>query len=587
MLTSQSKVIAALTGLFVVGLFISGAVAERSLRNDQLERVERSLVLRAQLVLEKIGDERFEISNRRNLDALADRLGEVGEMRITLIGLDGTVLGDSGVALDRLPEVENHRDRPEVQSALAGRLHSATRRSETVRRELLYLALPAGEKGVVRVAVALSDLDIARTALQRKLATAGALGLLTVITLSFIVNRSALKPIREVRRAAEAIARGDLEDTPPIYFSRELAEISNAIREIASQQRSRLEEATNEKESLRAVLESMVEGVLVVDAKGTVLLANSRLRDFFDIHEEIEGRSFLAAIRHPELDSLLREVAEVDDTVVRAFSLGDPVRTLRVQAVRFPRTGAPRSGSVAVFHDITELERLEEVRRDFVANASHELRTPLTAIQGFAETLLGSELSEEKRRSYLEIIERHALRLGAIVNDLLTLSTVETGKLRSNPTALNVAETARSVVHDLETRWVGGKLDVRCQADGDTTAYADPQALVQILTNLLDNAIKYSEPGAKIEVRVQEERTRVRVSVQDDGIGIPEEDRARIFERFYRVDRARSRQMGGTGLGLSIVRHLVQAQGGEISVQSRLGEGTTFSFGLPKPPSEA
>lgn len=584
MLTSQFKTMAALAALVVLGVVISGAVAERSLRRDQLARVEQSLALRARLVLDQVQaqDLDFDPSNRVALDALANRTGEAGGMRVTLIDLDGVVVGDSGVTLDRIPTVENHADRPEVQLALAGRIGSATRRSDTVGHELLYLALPAHGRGVVRVAVALSELDTARSALRVRLVASGALGLLFAVALSFLVTRSALKPIREVRRVAEAIARGSLDERPPIYRSSELAEISNAIREIARQLRTRLEEATVEKERLRAVLESMVEGVLVVDAKGTVLLANSRLREFFDIHEEVEGRSFLAAIRHPELDALLGRVATADTTVSQTMSLGDPPRTLRIQAVRFPRTGAPRSGSVAVFHDISELVRLEEVRRDFVANASHELRTPLTAIQGFTETLLNSELSEEKRRSYLEIIDRHALRLAAIVNDLLTLSTAETGKLRMNPTVLDVAEKVRGVVRDLEPRWVAGKLDVRCEVEGDTTAFADSQALIQILTNLLDNAMKYTDAGGAIEIGVKGEANRVRVVVRDTGIGIPEEDRARIFERFYRVDRARARSLGGTGLGLSIVRHLVQAQGGDISVRSKLGEGTSFSFSVPR-----
>jgi two-component system phosphate regulon sensor histidine kinase PhoR len=584
LLTSQRKLMAALAGLVVLGVLVSGVAADRSLRIDQVARLESSLDGRARLVVDRVQGLDFDAAHRAELDALADRSSAAGRMRVSLIARDGTVVGDSEISLERLGGVENHANRPEVRAALAGQLGSATRRSETIGYELLYVAIPAPDQGVVRVAVALSELAEARAELRRRLVVAGSLGLLFAVILSLVISRLALRPIQEVRRVAEAIAAGDLDERPPLSAGDDLGEISSAIREIASQLRTRLAEATHEKEQLRTVLESMVEGVLVVDAKGIVVLANSRFREFYALVEperEIVGRPLLESIRDPELDALLREVEAADSIVARTFTFGEPERTLRAQAARFPRGEEPRAGSVAVFHDISELERLEEVRRDFVANASHELRTPLTAIRGFTETLLETELPEDKRRSYLEIIDRHARRLGAIVSDLLALATAETGKWRVEPIDMDGAEIARAVVRSLEPRCEEAKLSVRLSVAGDPSVYADPRILEQILTNLLDNAVKYTEPGGEIEVGVSETRGRVRFSVRDSGIGIPEEDRARIFERFYRVDKARSRRAGGTGLGLSIVRHLVQRLGGEIVVESRLGEGTTFSFSLP------
>jgi two-component system phosphate regulon sensor histidine kinase PhoR len=573
---------AALAGLVVLGVLVAGLAADRSLRRDQLAHTETSLQERARLVADQVRHLPFDRKNRELLDSMADRMGAAGMMRVSLIGQKGEVLGDSEITLDRLPNVENHSDRPEVRAANQRGMGSATRRSETIGQELLYLAILAEGQGVVRVAVALSELEEARAALRGRLVFAGSVGLLFAVVLSFLISRSVLRPIREVRRVAEAIARGELDEQPPLSSGDELGEISSAIREIARQLRLRLEEATREKEQLRAVLESMVEGVLVVDAKGVVLVANSRFREFYRVEVELEGRSLLEAIRDPDLDDLLREVSTADGTVSSTFTLSDPARTLRVQAVRFPRGDEPRAGSVAVFHDISEIERLEEVRRDFVANASHELRTPLTAIQGFAETLLGTELSDEDRRSYLEIIDRHARRLGEIVRDLLALSTAETGKWRVEPRQVDAAEIARAVIRSLEPRSIEGGLEVRCEVEGDSNVFVDPRILEQILTNLLDNAIKYTESGGEVEVSIRESKHRTRISVRDTGIGIPLEDRGRIFERFYRVDKARSRSAGGTGLGLSIVRHLVQRLGGEVSVDSRLGEGTTFSFSVPK-----
>jgi len=340
---------------------------------------------------------------------------------------------------------------------------------------------------------------------------------------------------------------------------------------------------TQEKEQLRAVLEGMVEGVLVVDAKGSLLLANSRLREFYDLTGDLVGRPYVEVVRDAAVDGVLRETAESDATVTRQLRVGRAVsRTVQVQAVRFP-AGGTRAGSVAVFHDISELARLEEVRRDFVANASHELRTPLAAIRGFAETLLESpSLTDAERRSYLEIIDRHAQRLAHIVHDLLELSTVERGRLRLEPVEVDVGQLVDSLIRDTQPRLRERRLEIGYSAQGKALAFADPRALEQVLINLLDNAMKYSEPGGRIELAVEEAGPKLRVRVRDTGIGIPEEDLGRIFERFYRVDKARSRALGGTGLGLAIVKHLVQSLGGEISVASRLGEGSTFTFTLPR-----
>lgn len=575
---------AMLIGLVLLAVAISGFTAERSLRSDQIAQVEASLIDRARMVREQVRRIPFTKENALQLDDIADRMAAAGGMRVTIVGPDGAVLGDSRVAFENLAQTDSHQSRPEVRAALDGQLGEDTRRSETVGQELLYLALPAEGQGVVRVAVALSDFESARAALRRRLALAAWAGLLIAILLSYLLARSALRPIREVRRVAAAIARGELHEQPPLSDGDELGEISNAIRDIASQLRGRLEEATQEKEQLRAVLESMVEGVLVLDAEGVVLLANSQFRTFYDVRGELVGRLLLEGIREPDLHALLRQVEVTDGIVSSAFTRGDPARTLRVQAARFPRGDAPRAGSVAVFHDISELERLEEVRRDFVANASHELRTPLTAIQGFAETLLESELAPEDQRSYLEIIDRHARRLGHIVHDLLAISTIETGKWNIEPVRLDVSEVAQNLVRDFEPRARDAQIELHFESEGENNALADPRILEQILTNLLENAIKYTEAGGRIEVRIEGKPERVRIAISDTGIGIPEDDVARIFERFYRVDKARSRSAGGTGLGLSIVRHLVQRSGGEISVESRLGQGSTFAFGLPKGP---
>jgi two-component system phosphate regulon sensor histidine kinase PhoR len=292
----------------------------------------------------------------------------------------------------------------------------------------------------------------------------------------------------------------------------------------------------------------------------------------------------LTALRDAELDQALADAARTDEPVSHTLELAHPVRrTLRVQVARFAAPPGQRLGSVAVLHDVSELARLETMRREFVANASHELRTPLAAIRGFAETLLGdSALPEDQRRSYLEVIDRHARRLGALVDDLLDLSRIESGQAPLDHQAVDLAAVATGLLRDCEARLVEKRLAADSEASGPAVAWADPQAVWQIVSNLLDNAIKYTDPGGRIRIQIQGDTRWVRVEVSDTGVGIPEPDLARIFERFYRVDRARSRALGGTGLGLSIVKHLVQSQGGTITVESELGRGSAFRFTLPR-----
>ena len=569
MLTSPWRLMAVLAGLLLLGVLVAGVAAERGLREDEEKRALQVLREHAEVAASQLCPLVSPVGQRGDSDALCDRLGEALRTRVTLIAPGGALLGDSWVGAERLGSIESHAERPEVREALAGRVGSDVRRSNTSGRELHYFALPCEGGGAVRVAseVAVEAASIA--ALRSRLAQAAALGLVVATGAAWLLSRYACGPIREIRRVAASIAEGHLDGRLPTSAGDELSPIAGAINQLAEQ--------------LRAVLEGMVEGVLVVDAKGSLLLANSRLREFYDLTGDLVGRPYVEVVRDAAVDGVLRETAESDATVTRQLRVGRAVsRTVQVQAVRFP-AGGTRAGSVAVFHDISELARLEEVRRDFVANASHELRTPLAAIRGFAETLLESpSLTDAERRSYLEIIDRHAQRLAHIVHDLLELSTVERGRLRLEPVEVDVGQLVDSLIRDTQPRLRERRLEIGYSAQGKALAFADPRALEQVLINLLDNAMKYSEPGGRIELAVEEAGPKLRVRVRDTGIGIPEEDLGRIFERFYRVDKARSRALGGTGLGLAIVKHLVQSLGGEISVASRLGEGSTFTFTLPR-----
>ena len=361
---------------------------------------------------------------------------------------------------------------------------------------------------------------------------------------------------------------------------------ASELRRRAEQGEQRLHQSDAQRILLEMVIAAMGEGVLVVDGSGRVLLANPRLRELFSAPAALEGRSLLEAVRHAEVVDAIESavaggVAQVGDVMLGPAS----ERTLRFSVAPFPSRDE-RAGAVAVFRDVTELRRIEAVRRDFVANASHELKTPLTAIRGFAERLADAELPDATAKHAVEAIVGNAKRLGALVEDLLELSRIESGSvpLRAEPIA--AGELVQRLLRELDPRLRAGELESEITIEGAGRVIADRSALEQVLANLLDNAIKYTPAGGRVAVQVRPApEARVRIEVEDSGLGIPRKDLPRIFERFYRVDPGRSRALGGTGLGLAIVKHLVQAMGGQVGVESQLGDGSRFWVELPAAPA--
>lgn len=579
----QLKLMAALTVLVAVTVLASGYVAERALRQRELGLIERSLRERSELVRELVAGIPFESAATAQLDERARRAAAAAGARVTLIAPDGSVVADSDVAPADLVRVENHGDRKEVRAALEGRVERSTRRSETVGRRLLYLAVPlAPGRGVVRLAVNLEEVEAVVADLRRNLLVAGLIGLAAALALSFLLSWITVRPLSEMREALGAIARGDLGRRLRPRSEDELGEMAEAINDMAEELGLRLEEVTAEKEQLHAVLAGMVEGVLVLDTDGCVTLANPRLRELLSLWGPVDGRKLLEVVRHPGIDDALRAAADSTTPVVSEVEVGQrSPRTLLIHAAAFPQEG-PAMGTVAVFHDVTELRHLENVRRDFVANASHELQTPLTAIRGFAETLVNNDLSWDEVRAQLDVILRNSERLENLIRDMRELSRVESRRVPLQPGEVDVVKLTEALLADMEPRLKECSLEVSVADRSAVSAWADRRAVDQVLTNLLDNALKYTDPGGRITVAVEAQPEVVRVSVSDTGIGIPAEQQARIFERFYRVDKARSRALGGTGLGLAIVKHLVQAMGGEIYVESEPGRGSTFRFALPR-----
>jgi two-component system phosphate regulon sensor histidine kinase PhoR len=583
---TQVRLLVALAALAALVLLAAGWAAERGLRVRERARIERELQRDALLVRELLAGEALVAERREALQEAALRASRAASVRVTVVAPDGTVLADSNVSLGDLAALESHADRPEVQEALAGRVGLATRTSLSVGRRLLYLAIPAAEEpgaGAIRVAADLGAIEAESAALRRELAGAGLAALICVLPLALLLSHLALRPLREVAEVVHSIAEGDLDRRLPRGAPDEFGRIAAAVNEMAEQLRARLRELTEDKERLQAVLAGMVEGVLVVDGSQRVVLANPRLRELFGFRGSAVGRPHWEVVRRADVQEAIAKAAIQADPIVGDVSTeGAEPRHLQLHAVRFPASG-PLLGVVAVFHDVTEVRRLEGMRRDFVANVSHELKTPLTAIRGFAETLRGSEqLPEAQRSAFLDVILRHAERLARLIDDILELSRVEGRQQPFVAADVDVARVAALLLRDLSPQLEARRIAAELAPGARGVAFADRRAVEQILGNLLENASKYTEPGGRIEVRVAEAASQIRVEVADTGIGIPPEDLPRIFERFYRVDKARSRDLGGTGLGLAIVKHLAQAQGGEVSVRSRPGEGSTFTVLLPR-----
>jgi two-component system phosphate regulon sensor histidine kinase PhoR len=619
----QQKIMGALAALVFLVVGLSAVLAEQRLRERRIDELVESLEARTQLVAAMAG--RLDIPSEPNAAILefARDAGRASHARVTLISLDGLVLADSALSLDEVRALDDHSNRPEFAEALTRGFGLSQRRSGTLKRELLYSAVPVsaraktrtgdeqsvdpGGKGgaspgragdpagaqsgdaanpvaVARLALDLQVVDAAIADLRRDLAIACLLGLVAALGISYLLSRMSLRPIQELGAAVADIAEGKLERR--LHWEGALDErtaIATAINRMARQLRDRATQATHERDQFEAVLGAMAEGVLVIDNDHHVLHANPRLREMFDLWGPVEGRLAAEVVRSFEVNEMLEESLGRDDMVVGEVDILVPSeRTVMVHAGRFPKLG-DRVGTVAVLYDVTELRRVDRVRSDFIANASHELRTPLTAIRGFADTLVQSNLDRDEIGPYLEVIARNSQRMSDLVDDLLQLSRIESGKAVLEESEIDLVRICDLLLRDLGPRLdeAGLVAQLHCE-EKEVLCWTDRQAIEQVITNLLTNAVRYTNAGGRIDVHLLPTEDSVEIRVADTGIGIQESDLQRIFERFYRVDASRSRVIGSTGLGLSIVRHLVRTLGGEVRVESQVGRGSTFSVRLPR-----
>jgi len=537
--------------------------------------------LRARLVEEKVDelarDARVVAAQwtlASDADALAQRLGAAFGYRVTLIDESGVVLGDSDFDPPARRRLPNHHDRPEVAQARATGAGTARRRSASAGDDELYVAL-RHPRGYVRVSMSTARLDDIVAGAERDVYTSGLVALAGALILSALFARSITGPVSELRDVARAIAAGEVRPLPARAAPGEVGELAEALRRMSAQLSARLSALAADEQLVTAILESLEEGVLALDGSGQVVRINAAARALLGV-----------SAATPFSAQLVPQEPELRVAVDRALhgQLSDAVEVpLATRTIAVASRPLATGGGVLTLVDLTHTRRLEAVRRDFVANVSHELKTPLTAVSGFAETLMDDDVAPADRRRFIETIRANASRMQRIVDDLLDLSRIEGGRWRPRAAIVDLAGMVGEVMSGFaaEAARKGIALETRLSPDA-TRVSADPTAVRQVLANLVENAVRYT-PAGTVTLTVLRDGEWVRVRVGDTGVGIAAEHLTRVFERFYRVDAARSRDAGGTGLGLAIVKHLVEAHGGEVRAVSQPGEGTTMEVTFRAP----
>jgi len=569
----------------LLSLFLVSYYVTRSFDTLHMNQTASDLAARAQLVRSLASEPRL----REDVTLLRKRCMALGgeiNTRITIMESDGKVIVDTNEDPDQM---DNHANRPEISAALEGEPGSAIRFSYTINTRMMYVALP--EEGtqsgrIYRVAIPLTAIGQTLNATYWRLGQVVVCICVLAAILSWLVSRRIMRPLADLKVGAERFAQGMLDQPLQVPESEEIASLAEAMNEMANQLADRIQAVEQQRNEMEAVFSSMIESVLAVDSNLRVISINQAAIALLGVEPSaIKGRPILEAVRNTALHNFARRALEGEGLVEAELTVEHKDFLLFKAQGTVLRDGTGRAlGAVIVLHDITRLRRLEEVRQDFVANVSHELKTPITSIKGFVETLLDEQPpSFEDTRRFLGIIEKQANRLDAIIEDLLSLSRLEQGAgavalVTEQAVVRAVVEAAAELCqHQADSR----NIRIQIECDGDLIAPVNPPLLEQGLVNLINNAIKYSDEGQTVFIRAYKDSSSLVIEVIDQGAGIHANEQERIFERFYRIDKARSRDLGGTGLGLSIVKHIAQAHRGTVSVSSTPGEGSTFTFRLP------
>jgi two-component system phosphate regulon sensor histidine kinase PhoR len=557
-------------------------------RQFYINQTRRSLTTLAYVVAEQMSIS-LRTKDFREIDRICKQLGQADRKgtRFTVILPSGKVLGDS----DEDPmQMANHSDRSEIKKALSDGYGWSLRLSPTLGKNMMYVAVPIKEdtevKAVVRTAISATAIDDALEKIYIKIFWGGFVTAFCAAGLSLLISRRIGKPIVEMKKIAERFASGDLDHRLLVSGTGELDLLARALNKMATQLQERIATITDQRNEMEVVLSSMIEGVVAVDGQERIVSMNKAAASLLDVDLlKVQNQNVKEVIRNVDLQNFINSTLNSRVPTEADISLpteGD--RVFQLHGACLPTGAGGRGGAVVVLNDVTRMHRLENVRRDFVANVSHELKTPVTSIKGFVEALLEGGINDPKQAErFLRIIAKHSDRLNAIIEDLLSLSRLEEDGEKRKISLENVP--IKSVLLSaIELSGVKAeekqmKIDLMCE--NGINANVNAALLEQAIVNLIDNAIKYSESGSHVQILVQQGDKEITIAVQDSGCGIAEEHLSRIFERFYVVDKGRSHKLGGTGLGLAIVKHIAQVHGGHITVKSSLGEGSTFTIHLP------
>ncbi len=565
--------------------------ATRALKHFYVAQVKVGLDSRAHLVCDEL-TRLVQTGQDQQVQQLCQRLGAEAATRITVIRANGKVIGDSE---ENPAGMDNHADRPEVMRALGGERGDSIRFSHTLQQEMAYVAIPMtgpeGVLGTVRVAVPLTQVQQELTAIYWRIALGSVIVALLTAGVAMLVARHISRPLERVKQGAERFAAGELTYRLSGSSTQEIHALAETMNQMAAELHQRIQTAERQRNELKAILASMVEGVLAVDTQKRVLSINRSAAELLSIEgPQCIGQSLEEAVRSPQLQGLVTDVLTMQQSMADEFALyTDTERFLHVQGAVLRDAEETLIGALVVLYDVTQLKRLENVRRDFVANVSHELKTPITSIKGYVETLLdGAMHHPEDAERFLRIVANQSDRLNSIIDDLLALSRVEQKAERAeiplDRGAIRPVLQAAIEVSANKAKKCGVQIELQC--DAALAARINAPLLEQAVTNLIDNACKHSPPGSTVWVEGQQRDDEVVISVRDRGCGIEAHHLPRLFERFYRVDKSRSRKLGGTGLGLAIVKHISQAHHGHVRVESAPDQGSTFWISLPLPDNE-
>ena len=557
--------------------------SSRTLRQFYLDRAVEDLKARA-LLIENMIENHVAKGDVELMNDLCRKLGEKSFTRITVVLPSGKVIADSE---EDPANMDNHSDRPEIMEAIENGEGTSIRYSYTLRKYFMYLAIPFYREGkiigVLRTSIPLNHLEGVLDIIYKEIVAIGLILAFVVIIASYFISRRITKPLEEMKVGAMRFAAGDLEHRLHVSDSEELASLAEAMNEMAVDLDDKMRAAERQRNEIEAMLSSMMESVLAVDNEEKIISINQSAAEILRIDpQKVEGKSLQEAVRNRDLQNFFKNVIAGREPLQKEITLRNgKERFLQANGTVLKDSKSDGIGALVVLNDITNLRNLENIRKDFVANVSHELKTPITSIKGFVETLLeGAMEDKEDLERFLTIISKQANRLNAIINDLLTLSRLEQEDeereiTRENTSMDDIVESAIEVCRNEADK---KNMNIKVNGEKGITANISPALMEQALINLIDNAVKYSKSGSDVEIEITGRSEEVQIAVKDSGVGIDEEHLPRVFERFYRVDKARSRDLGGTGLGLAIVKHIVLLHHGTVNVDSTPGKGSIFTI---------